>query len=181
MAQSRRVRGAAAGGKTRRLGSGGCLCAHWAETGGVLPSASPGTEGEEAGRKPHVCKNAGPPEAEGSQVLRGRRGGWRRREPESRDFWAGAEVTVSGSEEEAEARTAASQQRLRRPRPVSCSVERGWLSPVGGQEGVARSALQLHGTSVPAGPDAAPAWGKARLPAAASRAGAGGSRERRSA
>lgn len=65
MAQSRRVRGAAAGGKTRRLGSGGCLCAHWAETGGVLPSASPGTEGEEAGRKPHVCKNAGPPEAEG--------------------------------------------------------------------------------------------------------------------
>ena len=137
--------------------------------------------GRRQAESPTSAKTRGLPKRRGAQVLRGRRGGWRRCEPESRDFWAGAEVTVSGSEEEAEARTAASQQRLRRPRPVSCSVERGWLSPVGSQEGVARSALQLHGTSVPAGPDAAPAWGKARPPAAASWAGAGGSRERRSA
>ena len=35
------------------------------KTGAVLPSASPGTAGKEADRKPHVCKSEEPPEAEG--------------------------------------------------------------------------------------------------------------------
>ena len=35
------------------------------KTGVALPSASPGTAGKEADRKPHICKSEEPPEAEG--------------------------------------------------------------------------------------------------------------------
>lgn len=73
---------------------------------------------------------------------------------ESPVFWADADVTVSESEDEAEARMQpASQQRLRRFRPLflpqwSEAGSRRWEV----REAFPRVRSPLHRTSVPAGP-----------------------------